>query len=74
MLKCKAFRASAGVKNAILGGLCPDHEGELTASKPSAAFFDYLAKVGRLSGQLPSPKFNSCISPCLTMHVFLGTL
>ena len=34
-----------------------------TAGKGWAAFFIYLAVLGKLSGQLPPPKFNSCNSP-----------
>ena len=47
-----------------MGSLYPNPTGGLTASDSPAAFFAYLVMLGRLSGQLPLPKFNSCISPC----------
>ena len=35
---------------------------------PTTVSFACLNPLGGLSSQLPLPKFNSCISPCLKNH------
>ena len=67
-LKCKAFQGNIGVKNAKFLELHPVPFGGANSASPltpdpPAAFFPCLATLGRLIGQVPPPKFNSCISP-----------
>ena len=52
------FQASIGVKKTNLSGLCPNPTG-----RSRSCILVYLATFRRLCGRLPSPKFNSCISP-----------
>ena len=71
LLKCKAFRTSVWVKYTILGFFWPYPTGGLTANRPlTCIFFICLTMLGRHSGWLPLPKFNSFISSWLQQHFF----
>ena len=64
LLKYNALQASIKVKQEFMGGFSPTSLGGLQHSpRNPSCIFCYPALLSSLSGQLPLPKINSCISP-----------